>query len=236
MAVNTDGAANSYHPDNIGITHICNGISVGSQGSPCTWKPDCLADFNQAKAEGFQGPTKVCFFAMVTDDEGVPVVQQEGDPRPGYYVSTTTLTQPGVPKNTQQAYLDSNEIPFIVIPGHWRRDQFRGMRLGDFAVVMRKSTGATSFAVVGDVGPRRKLGEGSVALHEALGNDPFVERPDGNIRAYGGIGPHDVVYMIFPGSRKPGASMTKALIDAEGGKQLARFGGETRLRACAETL
>ena len=29
MQVNTDGAPDSYHPDDIGITHICNGISIG---------------------------------------------------------------------------------------------------------------------------------------------------------------------------------------------------------------
>src|SRR5262245_34541886 len=34
MQVNTDGAPDSYHPDDIGITHICNGVSVGPD---CTW-------------------------------------------------------------------------------------------------------------------------------------------------------------------------------------------------------
>ena len=233
MAVNTDGASDSYHPENIGITHICNGVSVGPS---FTWKANCLADFNQAKAEGFRGPTKIRFFAMVTDDDGVPVVQQKGVPKPGYFVSTTTFTQPGVSKNTQQAYLDSNEIPFVVIPSQWQRNKFQGVQLGDFAVVVRKTTGDMSFAVVGDLGPRTKLGEGSVALHQALGNDPFVKRPDGNIRAWIGISPHDVVYVIFPGSRKSGKLMTRALIDQEGRTHLARFGGEARLRACAETL
>lgn len=55
MQVNTDGAPDSYHPDNIGITHICNGVSAGSRRAPCRWKADCLADFNRAKAELFGG-------------------------------------------------------------------------------------------------------------------------------------------------------------------------------------
>ena len=29
MQVNADGAPDSYHPDDSGITHICNGVSVG---------------------------------------------------------------------------------------------------------------------------------------------------------------------------------------------------------------
>jgi hypothetical protein len=83
MQVNTDGAPDSYHPDNLGITHICNGVSVGST---CTWKSNCLAEFRQAKAEQFRGPTKICFFGMATDDDGVPIVQGDSDPKPGYFV------------------------------------------------------------------------------------------------------------------------------------------------------
>ena len=120
MHVNTDGAPDSYHPDNIGITHICNGISVGPPlNSQCKWTSRCLKYFEKAKAEGFTGPTKICFFGMVKDANGVPVLQKTGDPKPGYYVSTTALTQPGSDLNTQKAYLDSNKIPFIVIPSGW---------------------------------------------------------------------------------------------------------------------
>lgn len=196
MQVNTDGAPDSYHPGDIGITHICNGVSVGRS---CTWKADCLPEFRQARAEHFRGPTKICFFAMATDASGVPIIQGASDPKPGYFVSTTALTQPGANPRTPQAQLDSNTVPFAVIPSTWQSTRKPGPRLGDFGVAYRRSTGKSAFFVVGDTGPRNKLGEGSVALHQALGNDPFVDR-QGVRRARKGIGGRDVLYVVFPSS------------------------------------
>jgi hypothetical protein len=230
MQVNTDGAPDSYHPEDIGITHICNGVSVGAN---CVWKANCLVDFNKAKAEDFNGPTKICFFAMATQQNGKPIIQTPNDPKPGYFVSTTALQQPGVDRNTPQAQLDSNHIPFIVIPRPWQQSATPGVNLGDFAVVLRKSTGQISFAIVGDLGPKRKLGEGSVALHQALGNDPFHIR-FGKRRACQGIGGRDVMYVIFPNSRKSGQQITKELIDQEGDILLKKFGGENKLLTCAQ--
>jgi hypothetical protein len=229
MQVNTDGAPDSYHPDDIGITHICNGVSVGAD---CVWKANCLTDFNKAKAEGFNGPTKICFFAMATQQNGTPIIQGPNDPKLGYFVSTTALQQPGVDRKTPQAQLDSNRIPFIVIPRHWQQSATPGLKLGDFAVVLRKSTGQMSSAIVGDLGPKRKLGEGSVALHQALGNDPFRMR-FGKRRAWQGIGGREVMYAVFPNSGKSGEQITKELIDTEGAQLLGKFGGKDKLLACA---
>lgn len=232
MQVNTDGAPDSYHPDDIGITHICNGVSLGRS---CTWKPNCLPDFRQAKVERFRGPTKICFFAMVTDSQGVPIIQGDADPKPGYFVSTTALHQPGENLRTPQAQLDSNTTPFAVIPGTWERSGKPGPKLGDFGVAYRRSNGKSAFFVVGDTGPRNKLGEGSIALHQALGNDPFMMR-FGVRRARKGIGGRDVVYLLFPGSAQPGQKLDAAVIDRLAGTQLQTFGGIERLKECAETL
>jgi hypothetical protein len=206
MQVNTDGAPDSYHPDDIGITHICNGVSIGAN---CTWKPKCLAGFNQAKAEQFKGPTKICFFAMVTDVKSTPIIQGQTDPKPGYFVSTTALHQPGENLRTPQAQLDSNIVNFAVIPGTWQRS--------------------------GNPGPKNKLGEGSVALHQVLGNDPFMDR-FGVRRARKGIGGRDVVYLLFPNSVQPGQKFDTANIDRFAGEQLKKFGGLVRVKECAESL
>jgi hypothetical protein len=233
MQVNTDGAPNSYHPDNKGITHICNGLSVGEN---CRWKPRCLGDFNQARSEGFRGTTKICFFAMVTDKLGIPLVQKKGDPNPGYYISTTALQQPGINPQTPQAQLDSNQVPFIVIPGPWQSEQYQNIQIGDFALVYRKSNKSWVPAIVGDLGPRKKLGEGSVYLHQQLGNNPFVMRPDGHLRAYRGIKAKDAVYFIFPGSRRTEVLITSDLIKTEGAKLLKKFGGEKKIKSCSRKL
>lgn len=229
MQVDTDGAPDAYHPDDIGITHICNGVNVNVGGS---WEPNCLTKFNRAKAEDFQGSTKIDFFAMATGSNGVPIIQGNNDPKPGYFVSTSSFKQPGINRNTPQAQLDSNTIPYIVIPGTWQRYSAPGVKLGDFAVVLRKSTGKISYAVVGDTGPKSKLGEGSVALHEALGNDPFMMRY-GKRRAMKGIGSRDVLYVIFPNSRKSGEVVTSQLVDTEGARLLEQFGGKQKLLRCS---
>lgn len=232
MQVNTDGAPDSYHPDDKGITHICNGVSVGPN---CSWEPACLPAFRKAKAEGFRGPTKMCFFAMATGKDGVPLIQGAGDPSPGYFVSTTALKQPGHKAGTPQAQLDSNTIPFAVVPTTWQRDGKPGPKLGDFGVAYRTSNGKLAFFVVGDTGPRNKLGEGSVALHKALGNDPFVER-FGVRRARKGIGGRDVVYLMFPGSATPGEPFDTASIERKARRHFDSFGGAERLKACAGSI
>lgn len=232
MQVNTDGAPDSYHPDDIGITHICNGVSVGPT---CAWKASCLPEFRQAKAEHFRGQTKICFFAMATDANGLPILQGDADPMPGYFVSTTALHQPGENVRTPQAQLDSNAVPFAVIPGTWQATGKPGPKLGDFGVAYRRSNGKTALFVVGDIGPRNKLGEGSVALHKALGNDPFMQR-FGVRRARKGIGSRDVVYVMFPGTAQSGQKLSEASIDQFAGAQLQAFGGIKHVKECAESM
>lgn len=232
MQVNTDGAPDSYHPDDIGITHICNGVSVGPS---CTWKAQCLPELRQAKAEGFRGPTKICFFAMATDGAGIPLIQGDADPKPGYFVSTTALKQPGQNARTPQAQLDSNTVPFAVIPGPWQRNGEPGPKLGDFGVAYRRSTGKFAYFVIGDTGPRNKLGEGSVALHQALGNDPFVLR-FGKRRAYKGIGGRDVVYLLFPNSARRRERIDADFVERVASPLLEGFGGIDRVRECASFL
>jgi hypothetical protein len=232
MQVNTDGAPDSYHPDDIGITHICNGVSVGPT---CTWKAQCLPEFRQAKAEGFRGPTRICFFAMATNASGAPLIQGNTDPKPGYFVSTTALKQPGQSSRTPQAQLDSNTVPFAVIPTTWQRSDQPGPRLGNFGVAYRRSNGKLAYFVIGDTGPRNKLGEGSVALHQALGNDPFVTR-NGVRRALKGIGGRDVLYLLFPDSAQTGERLDAASIEHMARPLLDRFGGIEGLKACAPAL
>ena len=98
----------------------------------CTWKASCSPEFKQAKAEHFGGPTKIRFFPMVTDAHGLPIIQGDADPKPGYCVSTTALHQLGENVRTPLAQLDSNTVSFAVIPGTRQTSGMPGPRLGDF--------------------------------------------------------------------------------------------------------
>jgi hypothetical protein len=84
--------------------------------------------------------------------------------------------------------LNANQVPFIVVPPAIIRG-VQDIVLGCAARVTYK--GKTITAVVGDIGPKAKLGELSVCAAKLLGI------PCSPI--HGGITPHHVFYEIWPG-------------------------------------
>jgi hypothetical protein len=124
------------------------------------------------------------WYGVVADADGNPVVQGKGDPCPGAYVSTTALADKSRPAHDPRRYVDAAGVPFLVIPVH---PQF-GIRLGNLAMVFRPSTGDSSAAIVADIGPGWRFGEGSIRLAKNLKvpSDPKS----------GGVA-HGIVYVMF---------------------------------------
>ena len=83
--------------------------------------------------------------------------------------------------------LNADTTPYMVVPPQLAKQY--GCKPGDLALV--KYRGKVSPAVFGDVGPRRKLGEGSTRLAANLGINTDPNK--------GGIG-GGVEYQVFPGS------------------------------------
>jgi hypothetical protein len=191
MAIDADGAPDAYHPDDIGKDHLANA------GYPGNW------------------------WALVTDNgrsDGNPIVQGPNDPAPGYYVSMTALEDWTKAVSDPRRYVNSNEIPFLVLPF----DQRGGAWLGDFGVVVNRANGAQATVIFADLGPRNHIGEGSVALAEALtiNSDP---RRGG---ASGGV-----VYVVFPNSGS-GRPRSTAEINGESERLFEAWGGMAQLEAC----
>ena len=159
LAIDADGSPNCYGPDNSGLDYTANGGTPGSD-----W---------------WGGPV---------DSEGMPCIQKVYDPSPGFYVSATALANPAYPEASPYRYLDSESIPFIVLPGQ----HSNGAKLGDVALVYNTRTGDNCYAVYGDVGPTSKIGEGSMRLAEAL-------KVSSNPKS-GGTESKSIVYLVFPGS------------------------------------
>jgi hypothetical protein len=116
-------------------------------------------------------------WALVTDNaepDGNPVIQTDADPAPGFYISTMSLEDPNSDRKDPRRYVNAEAVKFIVLPGGLGL----GAKLGDFAVVLRPTTGAYDYAVYADVGPANKIGEGSIALANALGI-PSTPKTDG---------------------------------------------------------
>ena len=87
--------------------------------------------------------------------------------------------------------LDADTVNYFVLPGGF---YFRhGIRKGDIGVVIYGDK--LAYACFGDVGPSASLGEGSIALHRALGHETIVKGRLKNVGLAGGV-----ITVVFPGS------------------------------------
>lgn len=194
MSINADGAPNAYHPADRGIDFLANA------GYSDNW------------------------WALAVDKNGNPFIQGSTDPYPGYYISTTALFDSGFVKQNPRRYVDSTKIPYIVLPGNGDFRKATGVKLGDFAVVYNTNNEKLAFAIYADIGPKNQIGEGSIALSQALGNDPLVQS-----RVRRGIA-KDIVYIVFPGSGN-GKARTISEIEAETKRFFEIWGGVERIKS-----
>lgn len=111
----------------------------------------------------------------------------------------------------EEVPVNADAIPYVVIPeagppdvaGEFTRKT--GVAVGDFGVVI--ANGRVVPVIVADTGPFAKLGEGSLALHRALGRELCTERDAAGVcqrvvdqmESIGG----GVTTVVFPGSARP---------------------------------
>jgi hypothetical protein len=111
-------------------------------------------------------------------------------------------------KHGREVPVDADAIPYVVIPEAGPPDvageftRLTGVHVGDFGVVI--AHGRTIPVIVADTGPYSKLGEGSLALHRALGHEQCVGRRSGEACARvddeGQSITGDVTTVLFPGT------------------------------------
>jgi hypothetical protein len=220
MRVNADGARSAYELNNHGISYLCDGLTARDGNKWVTTKPcDSLtaeaieqAQIKDGKLHfSDQGP-ELCIFGFHVEGGRKKVkgcsgtVVGKGHPSATaqlttvaapdgslhYLISATSLANRNV--DVTQRYIDSEKIPFFVIPGRWHHEN---IRLGDYAYVYSPnalgikdetlSGPRGSFAVAADTGPRNKFGEGSIALHQMLvfgelRKPPLYQKVAGNNR------------------------------------------------------
>lgn len=145
LAIDADGHPQCYHPKGSppGLDFLANA------GKPGNW---------WALATGNGQP------------DGRPVIQTDTDPAPGFYVSMTSLVDPTHQKTNPLRYVHAGRVPYIVLPRSPKVSVKQ--KLGDIAMVFNEATGKNSCAIYADIGPINKLGEGSMALAQALGIAP----------------------------------------------------------------
>jgi len=149
----------------------------------------CKRDYIAVREAHFPtcGPSRLCmrFYGVAVEPRscgfnkanemgcGVPIRQRDASGnRLQFYLTRNILMRPNAPNDSHQQsdYADASRIPFIVMPGGLALPGEMRWQAGDLAVVA--AGGRTAYAVIGDSGPRTKLGEGSRALLQALGIAP----------------------------------------------------------------
>lgn len=194
MSIDADGAPTAYHP--VSAKGLDN---LGNAGKPGNW------------------------WALVTENgksSGKPIVQKATDPAPGFYVSTTALEDTTKGRTNPRRYVDSSTIPYVVLPP----DVMKTLKakMGDFAIVINSKNHQLSHAIIADQGPKGQIGEGSIALAEALG---IPSNP-----RHGGAA-DGVLYLAFPGSGNEKPRSVED-INAEGARLFDSWGGMAQVTAC----
>jgi hypothetical protein len=190
-SVNGDGSPHCYHPDD------SQGLDyLANAGSPGNWW-------------GIYAPG------------GKPAVQTIYHPAPGYYISTTALTNPAYPADHPDAYIDSERYPFCVAPGSFGE----GWKLGDVGFCLNEKTQDNMYCATADIGPKDHLGEISMLLAKSLGLSADPKK--------GGT-QSGIVYVVFPGSDpgyRPWDKKCQIAIDTFG-----KWGGTSKLAKLLDQL
>jgi hypothetical protein len=168
---------------------------VPNAGESPKSREGCKGD-GKCKA-GEQCKVNAVFFdaKLGIDADGSPLAQAQAWPN---QADTSLRYPPG------KVSLDSEQIPYIVIPGTPSFSAKLHIQTGDIAAVVWKDK--VVYAIVGDTGPNQKIGEGSMALHDSLGHPACAAHDNKGIciRAVNNSIESNVLYIIFP--------ETKALI------------------------
>lgn len=191
-----------------------SGLTVDADGSPRAYHPNNTGLDSLANA-GRPGN----WWGIATDGRGKPFVQGPNDPAPGHYVSTTALIDGRYKANDPRRYANSEAVPFIAVPPELKS---QGVKLGDLVAVRNERTGKTVFAIVGDIGPRGHLGEGSIKLAQELGINADARR---------GGAASGVSYVAFPGTRLSSGIPSHAEIQAAGRRAYDAWGADAQLAA-----
>ena len=203
-----------------GAVYFCAGMHVDADGCPRAYHPDDVG-LDRLRSAGTDGD----WWGLVTDSRGQPIVQGPADPAPGYYVSCTSLVDESRRRTDPRRYIDAAEVPYIALPRRlWKEG---GIRLGDVATIVDERSRRVAHAIFADIAGDDEIGEGSIALAEALGL-PASPRSGGTARS-------ELHYIVFPGSgdRRP---LSREEIAERAAARFARWGGVQRVLARREDI
>lgn len=166
----------------------------GQGGGPAAYKEDdsgteALANGGMRISHG----KVICAHAWA---RSIVILDTDNEPKifpGGIIASTTWYRHPGKSRNDPAAYVDSETVPYIVVPSLVIQET-AGVVRGCKARVTWK--GKSVDCVVADRGPANKIGELSIAAARAVGLPPSPR--------HGGTEKAEVLYELWPGVAAPG--------------------------------
>ncbi len=192
------------------IIAYTSGMAIDADGSPHAYNP-CDSGLNALGNAGSPGH----WFGIYTR-KGIPWIQSDTCPAPGFYISITSLQDKTKNEDDPARYIDAEKIPYIVLPPILSDS---GMKLGDIALVINTKNDSACYAIFADIGPKNKIGEGSIELAKALGI---------NSSPRNGGADDGVIYILFPGSGD-GKPKNMKQIKTIGEPELKKTGGKEKL-------
>jgi hypothetical protein len=196
-----------------------SGLAIDADGSPRCYHPISDKGLDALICAGHPG--RWWGIATNTDNidgkegRGRPFIQDENDPCPGFYVSTTSHVDGSKKLSDPNRYVDSETVPFIVLPPHL------GIAEGALAMVFNPETGDSSAAIYADGGPTGQIGEGSIALAKNLSVNP---NPRGGGKDWG------IVTLVFTNTHRDCPIELEDVVNTAD-KNFIMWGGFTRLHA-----
>ncbi len=193
-------------------------LAIDADGSPRAYHPgdinsyDDLIDIDPESLFGIQGVNAV-------------------GPDPGFYVSGTSLHDRRYPENDTRRWVDAATIPYFVSTPGLATPTGKRLPLGVLGVVVDLRTGAWSGAMYADEG--YAVGEGSIALAEALGLNPFSRRHAPKLSGFDG---KRFLYIVFPSAGRVSPPWSEADIETRAAALFEAWGGEAKLRSLYPNL
>lgn len=214
--VDADGAANAYHPADVGKT--CSTTS-GLLGL------DCPANAGYPNTSFWPD-----ILAVDPNNTSKPYVQTTGT-YAGFFVSMTSLVDPAKATTDPTRYVSSTSFPYIVFPGNFFALSGTGRR-GDLGYAINLDNNKKSHFVVAETGPATaNLGEMSIALAIAMGG--ISPSPINGSGTPAGT----IMYVSFPSSTTTYPwPMTNVQMNVNVQSLLAGVGGEAGILACKNTF
>jgi hypothetical protein len=186
--------------DDDGRVHFVAGATIdadganGQHGAPAAYRADDTgSDWLANGGMAIVGGRVVCAKPWARD---IAVLGDDGEPKVfdgGLIASKTWYRHPGKAADDPAAYVDSETVPYIVVPPLIVR-KTAGIVCGCRGRVMYG--GKSVDCVVADLGPGQRIGELSIAAARAIGLRSSPKN--------GGTGKPQIQYEIWPGTPAPG--------------------------------